>query len=107
MIWRIIAVAAIMALVVAPAAEAGFWGDLKQSFGTAVDNAERDGAKAVEAVGEAAGDAADAVVEGAGNAADYVAGDSGSAEDPAAQPVDNTADPVADGSKQLTKQAKK
>jgi hypothetical protein len=104
MIWQIIAVAAIMALGVAPAAEAGFWGDLKQSFGTAVDNAGHDGADAVDAVFKGAGDAADAVVEGAESAADFVTGDSANAD---SQPVDNTADPVADGSKQLTKQAKK
>jgi hypothetical protein len=96
MIGRIIAVAAIVAFVVAPPAEAGFWGDLKQSFGTAVDNAQRDGAKAV-----------DAVVEGAESAADLVTGDSESAEAPAAQPLDSTAEPVADGSKQLSKQTKK
>ena len=63
MIWRIIAVAAIMALGVAPPVEAGFWGDIKQSFGAAVDNAQRDGAEAVDAVSGEAGDAADAVVE--------------------------------------------
>ncbi len=96
MIGRIIAVVAIVAFVVAPPAEAGFWGDLKQSFGTAVDNAQRDGAKAV-----------DAVVEGAESAADLVTGDSESAEAPAAQPLDSTAEPVADGSKQLSKQTKK
>ena len=100
MTWRIIAVAAAAVLIVAfgaaPPAEAGFWGDLKQSFGTAVDNAERDGAKAVEAVGEAAG-----------SAAYYVAGESGSAEAPAAQPLDSTPEPVTDGSKQLSKQSGK
>ncbi len=96
MIGRIIAVAAIVAFVVAPPAEAGFWGDLKQSFGTAVDNALRDGAKAV-----------DAVVEDAESTADLVIGDSESAEAPAAQPLDSTAEPVADGSKQLSKQTKK
>ena len=96
MIGRIIAVAAIVAFVVAPPAEAGFWGDLEQSFGTAVGNARRDGAKAV-----------DAVVEGAESAADLVTGDSESAEAPAAQPLDSTAEPVADGSKQLSKQTKK
>ena len=96
MIWRIIAVAALIGLGAAAPAEAGFWGDLKQSFGTAVDNARRDGAKAV-----------DAVVEGAESATDLVTGDSESAEAPAAQPLDSTAEPVADGSKQLSKQTKK
>ena len=86
MIGRIIAVAAIVAFVVAPPAEAGFWGDLKQSFGTAVDNARREGAE---------------------SAAQLVTGDSESAEAPAAQPLDSTAEPVADGSKQLSTQSKK
>ncbi len=85
MIWRIIAVAALMALGVAPAAEAGFWGDLKRSFGTAVDNAQHDGAEAVDAVSKGAGDAADAVVEGTESAADF----------------------VTEESKQLSKQSKK
>ncbi len=96
MIWRTIVITAAVVFAAAPPAEAGFWGDLKQSFGTAVDNAQRDGAKAV-----------DAVVEGAESAADLVTGDSESAEAPAAQPLDSTAEPVADGSKQLSKQTKK
>ena len=96
MIWRTIVITAAVVFAAAPPAEAGFWGDLEQSFGTAVDNAQRDGAKAV-----------DAVVEGAESAADLVPGDSESAEAPAAQPLDSTAEPVADGSKQLSKQTKK
>jgi len=107
MSWRITAVAAILAFGVSTPAEAGFWGDLKQSFGTALDNAGQDGAKAVDAVGEAAGDAADAVVEGAESAVDYVTGESGSAENPAAEAIHNTTEPVADGPKQLSKQSKK
>ncbi len=103
MIWQRIVIAAAVALAVAPA-EAGFWGDLKRSFGTAVDNAERGGAKAVDAAGEVAGDAADAVAEGAERAADFVTGDSTGAE---TQPVDNTVEPVADGSKRLSKQPRK
>ena len=93
MIWKPIVIAAIMALAATSGAEAGFWGDLKQSFGTAVDNAKRDGARA-----------ADAVAEGAEDAVDYVAGDS---ENTDPQAVDDTADPVADEPKQLTKQPKK
>ena len=100
MIWRKFAIAAAVVLGLAAPAEAGFWGDLKRSFGTAVDNAQHDGAEAADAVGEAAGDAADAVVEGAGSAADFVTGDSEGAEAPAAQPPDST----AGGSKQLSKQ---
>ncbi len=96
MIWRIIAVAAILALVVAPPAKVGFWGDIKQSFGAAVDNAQRDGAEAVDAVSREAGDAADAVVE-------FVTGDTTNAD---SQPVDNTDQPATDGSKQLSKQSK-
>ena len=96
MIWRIIAVAAILALVVAPPAGAGFWGDIKQSFGTAIDNAQRDGAEAVDAVSREAGDAADAVVE-------FVIRDATNAD---SQPVDNTDEPATDGSKQLSKQSK-
>ena len=104
MIWRIIAVAAIVALVVAPPAEAGFWGNLKQSFGTAIDNTRRGGAEAVNAVSEEAGDAADAVVEGAESAAEFVTGDATNAD---SQPIDNTDQPATDGSKQLSKQSKK
>ena len=107
MTWGRTAVLAIVTLAVAAPAEAGFWGDLKQSFGTAVDNAERDGAKAADAISEATGDAANAVADGAKSAADYVTGDSETAEDPASQPVDSTAEPVTDGSKQLSKQPKK
>ena len=79
MIWRNIAIAAAVMLGAAAPVEAGFWGDLKRSFGTAVDNAQHDGAEAADAVGEAVQDAADAVVEGAGSAADLVTGDSASA----------------------------
>jgi hypothetical protein len=104
MIWRIIAVAAILALGVAPPAEAGFWGDLKRSFGTAVDNAQHDGAEAVDAVSKGAGDAADAVVEGTESAADFVTGDSANAD---SQPVDNTDELATEESKQLSKQSKK
>ncbi len=96
MIWRTIVITAAVVFAAAPPAKAGFWGDLEQSFGTAVGNARRDGAKAV-----------DAVVEGAESTADLVTGDSESAEAPAAQPLDSTAEPVADGSKQLSKQTKK
>ena len=103
MIWRIIAVAALMALVVAPPAEAGFWGDLKRSFGTAIDNAQRDGAEVVDAVSKEAGNSADAVVEGAESAAEFVTGDTTNAD---SQPVDNTDEPATDGSKQLSKQSK-
>ena len=95
---------AIVALGVSAPAEAGFWGDLKRSFGTAVDNAGHDGAKAVDAVGDAAGDAADAVSDGAGSAADYVDGNSGSNKDTAPQHVDNTAVPVPDNPDQLSTQ---
>ncbi len=100
MIWRKIAIAASVVLIVAlggaaPPAEAGFWGDLKRSFGTAVDNAQRDGAEVV-----------DAVTEGAESAADLVTGDSEGAEAPAAQPLESTTEPVTDGSKQLSKQPK-
>ena len=92
MIWRIIAVAALIGLGAATPAEAGFWGDRKQSFGPAGDNAQRDGAEAVDAGPGGAGDGASQ------------AGDSGSAADPAAQPLDNPGEPVTDGSKQLSKQ---
>jgi len=61
MIWRTIVITAAVVFAAAPPAEAGFWGDLKQSFGTAVDNAQRDGAKAVDAVVEGAESAADLV----------------------------------------------
>ena len=71
---RIVALTLIVLAIAAPA-EAGFWGDLKHSFGTAVDNAKRDGAKAIDAISDAAGGAADAVADGAKNAADYVAED--------------------------------
>ena len=101
MIWRNIAIAAAVVLGVAAPAEAGFWGDLKRSLGTAADNARHDGAKAADAVGEAAGDAADAVVEGAGSVADLFTGDSESAE---VQAVDGTAEPVAGEPKKLSKQ---
>lgn len=74
-------------------AQAGFWSDLKQSFGAAVDNAERDGAKAARAVGKAAGNAADTVVDGAESAADLVARDPESG-DP--QAVENIDEPMAD-----------
>ncbi|MCH8167830.1 MAG: hypothetical protein IIC03_07860 [Proteobacteria bacterium] len=92
MIWRTIVITAAVVFAAAPPAEAGFWGDLKQSFGTAVDNAQREGAEAVDAVTGGAGDGASQ------------AGDSGSAADPAAQPLDNPGEPVTDGSKQLSKQ---
>ncbi len=104
MIGRIIAVAAILALVVAPPAEAGFWGDLKQSFRTAIDSAQRDGAEAVDAVSKGAGGAADAVVEGAESAADFVTGDTTNAD---SQPIDNTDELATEESKQLSKQSKK
>ena len=46
MIWKPIVIAAIMALAVISGAEAGFLGDLKQRFGTAVDKAKREDANA-------------------------------------------------------------
>lgn len=101
-----IAARTLIALAIAAPAEAGLWGDLKHSFGTAVDNAKRDGAKAVDAIGDAAGGAVDAAADGAQNAADYVAGDQGTAEDSASHPIDGTEEPITDGSKQLTKQPK-
>ena len=105
MLWRRFAIAASMALAVTPAmttpAQAGFWGNLKQSFGTAVDNAERDGAKAAKAVGEAAGDAADAVVDSAESAAEFVTGDRESGNP---QTVENTDEPTAEEPEQLTEQ---
>ena len=111
MILRIIAISAILALAAAAPAGAGFWGDLKRSFGTAVDNAQHDGAHAAEAVGEAAGDAADAVVEGTGSAVDYVTGDSAAAPEGAevlaAQPPDDMAEPVSGAPKPILKQLNK
>ena len=93
MIRTRLALIAIIALGVSTPAEAGFWSDLKRSFGTAIDNAGHDGARAADAVGDAAVDAAEAVSDGAGSAADYVAGDSGSAETATPQHIDNTEQP--------------
>ena len=102
MTWRTIAVATFVALAVAAPAEAGFWGDLKRSFGSAVDNAERDGAEAIDAI---TGDDGNAAAEGAESAPESPAPES--AEAPAARPVDGAAEPVAAGSKQLSKQPMK
>jgi hypothetical protein len=81
MTWRRIAAIAILVLAAARPATAGFWGDLKQSFDAALDQVQRDGEDAAEAVGEVAGDAKDGVVEGAGDAADSVVEGAESAAD--------------------------
>ena len=103
MTWRIITIAAFVALGAAPPAEAGFWGDLKQSLGTAVDNAQRDGAKAIDAITGDGGDADSAPDLDTGESA----GAPETAEAPVARPLDSTAEPVTDGSKQLSKQPRK
>ncbi len=108
MIWRIIAVALVGTLGAAPPAEAGFWGDLRQSFGTAVDNAQRDGAEAIDAITGGGGDAAAGGTESAADRdTEESAGAPETAEAPVARPLDSSAEPVADGSKQLSKQPKK
>jgi hypothetical protein len=104
MIRARLALMAIIALGFSTPAEAGFWGDLKRSFGTAVDNAGHDGEKAADAVGDAAGDAADAVSDGAESAVDYVDGDTGSTGNATPQHVDNTEQPVTNNPDQLSTQ---
>ena len=103
MISRIFMIAALAA---ATPAEAGFWGDLKRSFGTAVDNAQHDGAKAIDAItgdgGNAAADPGTGASAGAPETATAPA--ARPLDGPAEQPLDGPADPVSDGSKQLSKQ---
>ena len=103
MIWRRIAIASAVVLIVAlgmaPPAEAGFWGDLKRSLGTAVDNARHDGAEAIDAI---TGDGDGTTALDAGE----FAGAPETAKAPAARPLDSPAEPVTDGAKQLTKQPK-
>jgi hypothetical protein len=81
--WHRLVTAAAFAMMAAAPAQAGFWGDLKEGIGTAADNIKRDGAKAADAVGDAAGDAAD-----------YVTGDS---EPAATGAVETSPEPVAKG----------
>ena len=106
MTWRgttiATALALAMALGAAAPAEAGFWGDLRGSFGTAVDNAERDGAEVIDAI---TGDDGNAAVEGADSAPESPAPET--AEAPVARPLDGTAGPVTAESKQLSKQPRK
>ena len=96
------ALALATALGAAAPAEAGFWGDLKQSFGAAVDNAQRDGAEAIDAI---TGDDRDAAIEGAQSAPESPAPET--AETPVARPDDDTAGAVTAASKQLSKQPRK
>ena len=104
MIWRRSTIAALLALGVAAPAEAGFWGDLKRSFGTAVDDVQHDGGHVIDKITGDGGDASDAAVGSEQSAPDNGTGDSADAD---SQPVDNTAKPVTDGSKQLSKLPKK
>ncbi len=100
MTWRTIAVAIVVALGAAPPAEAGFWGDLKQSLGTAVDNAQHEGAEVIDAITGGGGDTDSAPDLDTGESA----GAPETAEAAVARPLDSTAEPVADASKQLSKQ---
>jgi hypothetical protein len=84
---------AALALAAPQAARAGFWGDLKHSLGQAADNAERDGARAIDAIGE-----------GAGNAADHVTGGPGGPAEAAPQPVARPDPAAKDLSKDPAKQ---
>ena len=100
MIWQRIAIAAALMLGLAAPAEAGFWGDLKQSFGTAVDNARHDGAEAIDAI-TGDGDSTPAPDTG------EPAGAPETAEAPVARPLDSPVEPVTDGAKRLSKQSKR